>query len=328
MFRKKENKILVTGLVRFGTSWIGNMLSLGNNTVQIFEPFSIWHPKYYGNLKIRYHFAYEILTNPNFQNYIRNIEKARFNLLSEFKQIDSIRTVGKFFVRTIPFNFKAKISKNLIIKDPFAFFMSEYFSKNLNYKVVLIMRHPCSFVDSMLRFNGKWDRHNFCYSILSQKDLMQKFNLSEFVNPLEKFSKMEKEREKSKSLKFDNEMFRLERACLIWKIYTRFYIELINKNIENIIPIYYEDFANTPIENFSKLYQKLDLNFSKKIEDLIFKNSNFSKVTSKKIVDTKRNSKTLASIWKKNLSKNQIDYIFTYCSNELKVLKKYFDDEY
>lgn len=41
---KNKNPILVTGSPRSGTTWIGKMLSFGDNVHHIYEPFNRWSP--------------------------------------------------------------------------------------------------------------------------------------------------------------------------------------------------------------------------------------------------------------------------------------------
>lgn len=303
------SNIIVTGLVRFGTSWIGEMLSLEQGRIQYFEPYHPEHPKIFGDYNSNYYFLYQKNKDDNLNKYTHNLIHRKYSFFNEFTSISSIKDAGRFFIKTAPHYLDAsKEEGKVLIKDPYAFFLLEYLSEYNSFKNVVIMRKPEAFVYSFLR-NCSWDRHKICYSLVEQNDLLNRWNLLEFYDELYKFSRYELEVKSENLIKIEDETIRLERASLIWKIFARVYIEMREQYGHQWEFIKYEDFAINPIEEFRKLYKKLGLNFTKDVENEIYQHSYGGKVNSEKIVDLKRNSKDLIDVWKTKLTTNQKNVI-------------------
>ena len=310
------SNIIVTGLVRFGTSWIGEMLSLETGRIQYFEPYHPGHRKIFGEYYSKYYFLYQKNKNDKLNQYTDNLINRKYSFFDEFFSIRNIKDTGRFFIKTLPHYLNATRQEGkILIKDPYAFFLLEYLSKNFNFKNVVIIRQPGAFVYSFLR-NYSWDRHKICNSLVEQYDLLERWNLLEFYEELKEYSQYEIEVKEKLLIKIENEDIRLRRASLIWKIFANVYLKMQKEYGDQWIFIKYEDFALNPIKEFKKLYAILGLNFTSAIENEIYKHSYGEKVSTEKFVDLTRNSKELVESWKKKLTLDQINIIKNITSDE------------
>ena len=64
-----------------------------------------------------------------------------------------------------------------ILIEPIGFFSAEWFSKKYHTPVVLVVRHPASFVSSLKKLNWGFDFN----CLLTQKELMECFNKAKSV---------------------------------------------------------------------------------------------------------------------------------------------------
>jgi len=300
--------VLITGLVRFGTSWTGEMISFADNTCQLFEPFHPDHPCVFGDKKIGYHFPDSNYDIHEMKSYVENLLQSKYFLFNELSCARSIKDVIRVFYRYFPLKLKCLVSKpSVLIKDPYAFFLAEWLEEEFKFKNVVLIRHPVAFVESFTR-NTSWDRHSICNSLVSQQSLLNKYDLIEFESDLIKFAEMEIEIKKTKSVGFNDDMIRFERASLIWNIFAKTYTEYCNKH--NWIFLKYEELASNPVESFKKVYQELGFEFTTsqqvKIQNYC---SGGNKVKSDKFVDLKRDSKSLVRSWEKRMDEKNIEYI-------------------
>lgn len=247
-----KKPILITGIHRCGSTFTGRMLSMNKNIAYVFEPFN---PEY-GLEKFDYYFKY--LTKENINSELNNILKRLLNLDKlnyEPLKIDNYnaKNVIKYILRPI-IKSKPQFEYNyyrinpfidrLLVKDPIACLSSQFLHRQYNFDVVILIRHPLSFVGSIKRLNWGFDFNNF----LNQPELMNDY-LHIYEDDMIQLNKM------------DSSI--VEVGTLVWKcIYTVLFDYI--KNNPNIIAVKHEDLSLKPIETFTILYKKLEIDFSKK----------------------------------------------------------------
>jgi len=306
--RDNNKPILVTGLVRFGTSWTGEMISFSDNVCQLFEPFHPDHRCVFGSKKIKYHFHDVALDDFTMDAYVEGLVSNRFFIIKELFCAKNLKDILRACFKYLPLKIRYYFSDpRILIKDPYAFFLAEWLNDKFNFKNIVLIRHPVAFVESFTR-NMSWDRHSICNSLVNQKELLSQYDLLEFEDDLLKFSKMEMDVKKHLSVGFEDKQLRLERASLIWNIFAKTYIAYKNKH--DWIFLKYEDLALSPVKEFQAVYEALSMEFTLECKDKINKYCSVNnKVKSKKFVDLKRNSKSLVRSWEKNMETSDIQYV-------------------
>ncbi|MBN1768120.1 MAG: sulfotransferase [Prolixibacteraceae bacterium] len=244
-----KNPILVTGIIRSGTTWVGRVLATCEDTIYIHEPMNPQSPwnSCFPTPVIHYH-----LNEKNggpYKNLFTRLIKLDPVLRGEWKN-----TIAENRKKYIYNNTKKFKNPQTIIKDPTALYSANWINNYSKNKVVFVLRHPISIIKSLLKLD--WAKNLNFESIKNQVMLMDYFysNLSEKDNQIinsnwNNFSDVEKA------------VFSVRFLYLaVCKYYT--------ENNEYIY-ISYENFSNNPYDNFLNLFEKLELKPSNKtINDL------------------------------------------------------------
>jgi len=266
--------ILVTGSHRSGSTWVGKMLALPSEVKYISEPFN----PIIGIKKINKWFLY--INDKNEAEYQSEIER----LLK--------------FMGDVPFNLPAVKywlnalrpgKKRPLLKDPIAAMSSDWLSSTFNMQVVVLLRHPAAFHSSLKRVNWHFDFNNF----LDQTELMSD-HLSSLKPLIEKPNKTY-----------------VEEAGILWLCIYRV-LDAFSQKHPDWIVVRHEDLSRNPVEEYQKLYQKLDLEFTNKIKAEIIKTSgghNSAEAKQGQALDLNRDSRGLIKSWQKHLSQEEIKRI-------------------
>jgi len=169
---------------------------------------------------------------------------------------------------------------------------AEWLYKTFNMDVIVLIRHPASFVSSLKRLEWKFQFSN----LLEQEELMRE-KLYPFKEEIKNFT--------------TNEKNIIDQAILLWRI-IYYVVNEYRKKYPNWIFKRHEDLAKNPVEEFRDIYKKIGLNYTKSIEHKITKYSsleNPNEVSVKQPGNIKRNSKSQIAIFKKRLSAREIEYI-------------------
>ncbi len=277
-----KDPILISGIHRSGTTWLGKMLALDKSLDVLHEPFNLGSWSYQLDRKAKFWYTYL----PEFdKDEAKRIMDKVFNRANS--KLYSKRNLKYYF----PFLRKGRI----LIKDPIASLSSEWIHKNYNTRNIIIVRHPMAFIQSILRVNWDFDFND----LLQQKKLM-----NELLFPFEDDFRHAQQ----KSL--------LHKGAILWKaIYTILW-QFIQNN-EGWVLVRHEDLSIDPINQFKQLFFALDLNWDQKVEEEInqyTKQGNEVKANGK-VHQMKRDSKALATSWKENFSDEDVSYVMNMCSN-------------
>jgi len=282
--------ILVTGGHRFGTTWVGRILSASKNLVYVGEPFNVGKSMSFG-IKLPYWFTY--ISNENEKLYyesIKNIIRLQPNLTDELRKSISLINSQKMIKNYLRFAIARFRGLTPLIKDPIALFSSEWLADTFNMEVVIMIRHPAAFVSSLKNLN--W---NFPFNHILEQHLLMKDHLDIFKEEIIEYSR--------------NRKNIIDQGTLLWRIF----VHIINKyknNNKKWIFLKYEDISRDPLNNYVKLYKDLGLNFTHKIEKFINKySSSINPTDTKNPYYLKRDSKLNIYKWKDKLTKYEIERI-------------------
>jgi len=229
---KYKNTVLVTGAHRSGSTWLGQMLSLGSDTAYIHEPFNIGLEKIKENdCPLVATFEY-ITTN--------HWDKRQEEVKTYLDRVDKNLTKQGSMLRT---------SDNLIIKDPIALMSAEWFEEVYDSKIVVLIRHPAAFAASLKIKNWGFDFKNF----RNQKKLVDEV-LFPFRKEIELFC--------------DHPQNIIDQACLLWNIFY-YRVRLYQLYHKNWIFVRHEDLSRNPIKEIESLYQKLGIEYNETIKEKI-----------------------------------------------------------
>lgn len=256
---KKKNLILVTGLLRTGTTWTGKTIAEAKGIKYLNEPFNPDRGR--KEFPLDYYFQYIGDHQPVFKSdqVKRYIDRMIYSPTYILK--DQLRLFKKYNIITINNICKLCRVKNIygrpLMKDPMAILSAEWIYRTFNADVVVVLRHPAAFVGS-LKTAGWAIPFN---DLLAQERMLSE-NFSEFIPQIKQYSQ------------FPPDI--IDQGILIWNIiYTaiKHYIDHFGKEWYFVK---HEDLSKDPVSEFSRIFQYLDLDFSSKIRSRVVKSTNGS----------------------------------------------------
>jgi len=283
------SNILVTGSHRSGSTWTGMVLASGGEVLYIQEPFNVLHKKRY-ETPVKYWFEYldksdSPARQAAFKTYLRRfINFDFFRLKEDLKNTKNITQ----YPRTVYGAFRKNRLRRKLIKDPLAVFSAEWLAAHFDMDVVVLVRHPAAFAESI---QARDMRHDFRH-FLEQEKLMQK-HLSPFKSDIEDFIQNPTRQA---------DIF--EHATLLWNI-IHHQILYYKEKYPNWKFVRHEDLSRAPFETFGQLFDDLNLNFNEKAKRYL-QDSTQSNENSR----LKRNSADNIFKWKKKLTQQQKHFIY------------------
>ncbi len=292
--------ILVTGSHRSGTTFLGRLLSKGGY-FYIQEPFN----KVYGIHGVKHWFPYpDSYYQRLVDQFIKGKANAPFITPSNnlFKKIIKNFMGSRSYWQLMLYNL-GFVKNKIIIKDPSAVFLSEYFYRVHKFRVVVLIRHPVAFYLSIKKLNWTYDFQD----ILSQKDLVEKFYTDRDIKMFESISSFE------------------EMAAYLWYAIYKV-VDSYNekfKSLKKWILIRHENLSEYPFETLNLISKKLDLEITNRMKSFVRKNMFEAKVDSTSVVDFRRNSKQLAWNFRTKVD-NEIKQIIKNITYS--IAQKYYSD--
>lgn len=293
-----KKPILVTGAHRSGTTWIGKMLSLSPDIYYVDEPFHLDLRK--GKSPVNKWFEYVSNSSDKekqdkFFNYFSNFTtNSFFAILSDIKQVRGKRSFINLFE-----NYIKRKKQRALIKDPIAFFSTEWLFQHFNCDVVVLIRHPAAFTGSLKVKNWEFDFNN----LLDQPDLINNY-VPQFADLIKEYSINKKDI--------------IQQGCLLWNIiYST--VKILNQKYPNWIFIRHEDISFDPLGQFKFLYTKLGIGKFEDVQNKIT-SSTLSTDPQNNFV---RNSKENIFNWKNRLTNSELKTVL----EETKDLFEYFYPE-
>jgi hypothetical protein len=283
--------ILVTGIPRSGTTWVGRMLAAGGSVGYINEPFNLGQSP--GSLRIPVDHWYAYLSAENEARILPPLEQAL-----EFKY-PIWRELGRCRNRTDLLHtlrswrgFAQGRSRRPLVKEPHAVFSIPWFAERLASDVVVIVRHPAAVVSSWKRLEWSFDFAN----LLEQPALMR-----DWLEPFR--GEMEAALDEDKDL--------VHRVALLWHVIYSV-VDRQRERLPGVQIFRQEDLSRDPIEEYGKLFDALNLSFTDEAVDAVRASSsrdNPKETSVEHPHETRIDSRANLENWKQRLSGEEISRI-------------------
>lgn len=292
----KKRPILITGIHRSGSTWLGKIMGASSELRYIHEPFNF--PK---NPDAPFSLWFKYISKNSAQEDQKTIrrylnKKLTFNISRLIEKSRKAKYPGQ--VRdAIKYELKYFTSRPLL-KDPIAFIASEWIHNTFDADIVVLIRHPAAFVASLKFANWKFDFRN----LLNQKLLMEN-ELSEYKNGIIEIIEKE-ERTGNQDI--------IAQGILLWNCIYSITKKRMDKyeHSENWLFIKHEDLSFHPMEEIKKIFIKFDLKFTAEVK------SEIERTTRSKTTKTwERDSIKNISTWKDRLDRDEISLIKEKTSN-------------
>ena len=243
--------MLVTGIPRAGTSWVGKMIEVSGGLVYVNEPMNPQHPPggSPGVLRapIRHRFQYITEENdddlfPAFQDTVG----LRYHVLDELAQNHSpadLLRLGKYWSSFVRGRLRRR---RALLDDPFAVFSVVWFARTLGCQTVVVVRHPAAVVSSRKRL-----RHTIDFGHL----LNQPFLVRDWLAPFHE--EMEAMQTRPDDL--------VGQGSLLWRV-IYYVVDESRKLVPSLHVVRHEDLSVAPTDEYRALFSTLALPFTERVE--------------------------------------------------------------
>jgi hypothetical protein len=287
----ETSPILVTGAHRSGTTWVGKMLAADADTAYISEPLNVLHRPGVFRAKVQHWYQYICAENENdYLPAFRHLLEYDYFLWDEIRSIRSRKDFLRMGRDFMIFYYALERGQRTLLKDPFAVFSIPWLAKNLDFKIVVTVRHPAAFASSLQRLGWNFDFKNLLDQPLLMRDHLEAY------------------RKEMVSMKADDV---IGQASLLWKIIYRSVHTSIKLNPAWTV-VRHEDFSRDPVNKYRDLYSSLGLNFTRRVQKFIERSSsseNPAELSLKKTHSVKMDSAASVKNWKKRLSAEELKRI-------------------
>ncbi|MFI6296067.1 sulfotransferase [Nonomuraea sp. NPDC050790] len=239
--------ILVTGLPRSGTSWVGKMLAAGGEVVYVNEPLNPQHPpgRCPGVLRAQVTHRFQYICDDNATDWLpafRDTVRLRYRFLAELRANRSPYDLARMIRYGTAFTHGRLTGRRALLDDPFAVLSAGWFARRLGCRVIALVRDPVAFAASWHRLGWTVYFHELLEQPLLARDHPQVEELRPLIGSQD----------------------RLAKAAALW----RFTRNVLNRT-PDILQVSYDDLATDPVKGFRALYSYTGLTWTPSAEQRI-----------------------------------------------------------
>lgn len=240
--QRKQPPILVTGIHRSGTTWVGRMLENAPGVWLLYEPFNpTWYPKV---CSVRFRRWFQYVDQENEDRFLEPLRRAAgfaYPLRANLKGVGTPREAARRGYYFLAHAWHRLLSSQALFKDPIAFFSAPWLRRRLGATPVICIRHPAAFASSIMNLNWQVPFPD----LASQPRLMER--LEPFAGEIRQYA--------------SQPPGILEQACLFWRVvYWR--VLQYQKRHPHWIYIRYEELCEDPEAGFRELFSRLNLQYT------------------------------------------------------------------
>jgi hypothetical protein len=244
-----QEPVVVTGIPRSGTSWVGKLLQASGELTYINEALNPSHPpgRSPGVLRATVGHAYQYITAANEDDWLepfRDTFRLRYHVGAELQRNRSLYDLARMAKYAGSFLAGRLRGRRPLLDDPYAMLASEWLARRHDCRVIVLVRDPAAIVSSWKRLGWTADLG----ALLGQPLLMR-----DWFDPFR--------REMAAAVATPEDL--PGRVGLLWRL-----LYLVAAEYERRCPrlwiIRYEDLAGDPLSAFAGLYATLGLRFGER----------------------------------------------------------------
>jgi hypothetical protein len=245
--------VLVTGLPRSGTSWVGKMLELSGSVVYVNEPLNPSHPpgRSPGVLDAQVEHYFQYICSDNSDAWLpafRRTAALRFGVRAELGRNRGPYDMARAARNLALFSAGRIRGRRALLDDPYAVLSVAWMADRLGAATVVLVRDPVAFV-------GSW--RTLGWSVDPAELLAQPLLMRDHLEPF---------REELERLKGSTDA--VATACLLWRA-TYTVVHAVAADRPAIKVCRHEDLATHPVAGFRGLYDHAGLVWSPAVEQAV-----------------------------------------------------------
>jgi hypothetical protein len=290
-----ERPVLVTGMHRSGTSWLGEMLCAGRQFINVQEPLNVLNRQTILRARVKHWYTY--ITDDNEDLYLSFYRDALAFHTHPIYDIKRMRLGSPRDPVRVPKRWASYLlgrvqRRRMLVRDPFAAFSLQWFWRRLGYEIVVIVRHPVAVVSSLKRLGFTFDFNN-----LLQQPLLMERRLKRFRPEMEAM------------LRSPEDV--IGQGSLLWRIlYTA--VAADQRVIPSVRVVRHEDLSLDPVREYSRVYEALGLPFDEKTRQTIKRatsDRNPREVSTDNPFKVHLDSRANLRNWKRRLEQEEVERI-------------------
>jgi hypothetical protein len=247
--------ILVTGMPRTATSWVGKMLEASGALVYVNEPLNPQHPpgRSPGVLRAEVEHAFQYISEENEHRWLpayRDTVRLRFHPLAEVRRNHRPYDLARAVKYTAGFGLGRLRRRRALLDDPYAVFAAPWLARRVGCRVVVTVRDPVATVSSWRRLG--WTPR--LAELLAQPALVRD-RLGRFVPELE-------------AALAAGGGGGVGPASLLWRVIYGT-VAAYREEVPGLEVVRHEDLSADPVPAFAGLYGRLGLRFGPAAERTI-----------------------------------------------------------
>jgi len=284
-----ERPILITGMPRSGTTWVGRIISNAPSVGYVHEPFNITRGRCACGIYFDKWFYY--INSENEERFHKHIEHVVGSSTNRFKLLNVVFDLRRTkSLRPAKTYIKQLWATRAVVKDPLAACSTAWMSSTFNMNAIVMVRHPAAVVSSYKKLG--WS-HPFSH-FLAQPLLMRDY-LNPFADEIREF------------VHGDPDI--VDQAALLWKL-IYYVLQKQSALHDEWIILRYENLSANVEAGFRALFQKLGLTLTNHVHHKIQKtNSVPYPRSSANPYSILRNSEKMIWRWKSLLSHDEIERV-------------------
>lgn len=243
--------LLVTGLPRSGTSWVGKMLEAGGDVVYVNEPLNPQHPpgRSPGVLRadVTHRFQYICADNEEpWRRAFTDTLALRYHAAAELRRNHRPYDLARFAKYWSAFTLGRMRGRAALLDDPYAILSAAWFATRMRVPTLILVRDPVALVGSWRNLAWTVDFRELLGQPLLMRDLLGAY-----------------EGEMKDLLDSDDHVARI---ALLWRMTYETVARLRGSGTDGVHIRRYEDLAADPIDGFREVYATLGLTWNARAE--------------------------------------------------------------
>jgi hypothetical protein len=253
----ERRPLLVTGMARSGTSWVGKMLEVGGQFVYVNEPMNPRHPpgRSPGILRADITQDYLYITDDNGPAYLeafRDTVAFRYHAVAEVRRNHRPFDLAKMAKYWTAFTLGRLRGRRAMLNDPYATLAARWLAQELGSQVVVVVRQPAAMLASFRKLG---------YRNLAFRDLLdQPLLMRDWLEPL----RAEMETVEEGDL--------VGQVALLWRILHRV-TAAYRSTLPGFVVVRHEDLSVDPIGAYERLHDALALPFTDEVRAAVAEGS-------------------------------------------------------
>jgi hypothetical protein len=250
--------IVVTGMARSGTSWVGKLLEASGELTYINEPLNPDHPpgRSPGVLDASVERHYQYIAEHNEDGWLAAFDETlhlRYHVGAELRRNRSPYDLARMVKYATSFRAGRLLGRRPLLDDPYALLASEWLAERLGCRVVVVVRDPAAMVASWKKLGWTTDLGELLHQPALMRDWLEPFRT---------------EIEAVAATPGDL----VGRVGMLWR-----QLYLVAAEYERRCPavriVRYEDLAADPVPSFAGLYAALGLGFDRRAEAAVVRST-------------------------------------------------------